>query len=120
MIKALVLLIIITATVNAQYLPDRNADNFNAAINTVKDFAVAEDKQLHAAACYVTSSAVFAIVYNKTKNKKRSLLSGLGVSLLVGVGKEVYDIRNGDSNWEDMLANAIGSTLGVITVKIAI
>ncbi len=120
MIKALILLIIITTTVNAQHLPNRDADNFNAAINAVKDFTVAEDKQLHAAGCYLISSAISAIVYNKTKNKKRSLLSGLGASLLVGVGKEIYDIRNGDSNWEDMLANTIGSTLGVVTVKIAI
>ena len=120
MIKALVLLIVITVTVNAQHLPARDANNFNAAINAVKDFAVAEDKQLHAAGCYVISSAVSAIVYNKTKNKKRALLSGLGVSLLVGAGKEIFDIKNGDSNWEDMLANTIGATLGVVTIKLTI
>ena len=120
MIKALVLLIIITVTVNGQHLPVRDADNFNTAINAVKDFAVAEDKQLHAAGCYVISSTVSAIVYNNTRNRKRAILSGLGVSLLVGAGKEIYDIKNGDSNWEDMLANTIGATLGVLTVKIAI
>tara|TARA_R100000654_G_scaffold12980_1_gene28228 strand:+ start:3746 stop:4108 length:363 start_codon:yes stop_codon:yes gene_type:complete len=120
MIKALVLLIIIAATVNAQHLPASNANNFNTALNAVKDFSVAEDKQLHAAGCYVISSIVSTIVYNKTNNKKHALLSGLGVSLLIGAGKEMYDIKNGDSNWEDMLANTIGATLGVVTVKIAI
>jgi len=120
MIKTLVLLIIITAAVNAQHLPARNANNFNTALNAVKDFAIAEDKQLHAAGCYVISSTVSAIVYNNTRNRKRAILSGLGVSLLVGAGKEIYDIKNGDSNWEDMLANTIGATLGVLTVKIAI
>lgn len=120
MIKALVLLIIITTTVNAQHLLNRDADNFNTAINAVKDFTVAEDKQLHAAGCYLISSSVSAIIYNKTKNKKRALLYGLGGSLLVGIGKEIYDIRNGDSNWEDMLANTIGATLGIITINIAI
>ena len=114
MIKALVLLIIIAATVNAQHLPASNANNFNTALNAVKDFSVAEDKQLHAAGCYVISSIVSTIVYNKTNNKKHALLSGLGA------GKEMYDIKNGDSNWEDMLANTIGATLGVVTVKIAI
>ena len=120
MIKALVLLLIITAAVQAQHLPARNADNFNTAIKAVKNFAVAQDKQLHAAGSYVISSTVAAIVYNKTNNKRRALLSGLGVSLLVGAGKEIYDIKNGDSNWDDMLANTIGATLGVVTIKIAI
>ena len=120
MIKALLLLLIITAAVQAQHLPVRNADNVNTAIKAVRNFAVAQDKQLHAAGSYVISSTVAAIVYNKTNNKKRALLSGLGVSLLVGAGKEIYDINNGDSNWDDMLANTIGATLGLITIKIAI
>jgi uncharacterized protein YfiM (DUF2279 family) len=42
------------------------------------------------------------------------------MSLLLGAGKEIYDIKNGDSNWNDMLANTIGATMGIATIKIAI
>ena len=120
MIKILILLALITITVNAQHLPARDANNVNRVLSAMGDFAFATDKQLHIGGSYLISSTIAAIVYNKTKNKKRALLSGLGVSLLIGAGKEIYDIKNGDSNWNDMLANTIGATMGIITIKIAI
>ena len=120
MIKILILLALVTVTVNAQHLPARDADNVNRVLSAMEDFAFATDKQLHIGGSYLISSTIAAIVYNKTRNKKRALLSGLGVSLLLGAGKEIYDIKNGDSNWNDMLANTIGATMGVVTIKIAI
>ena len=78
------------------------------------------DKLLHMGGSYGISSSVAAIVYEKTKNKNQALVSGLAVSLLVGAGKEIYDKRHGDSNWNDMLANTLGATLGIVTIRIAI
>tara|TARA_R100001443_G_scaffold91487_1_gene98079 strand:- start:177 stop:479 length:303 start_codon:yes stop_codon:yes gene_type:complete len=78
------------------------------------------DKLLHMGGSYAISSTVSSIVYNKTENKNQALMSGLVVSLLVGAGKEIYDRKHGDSNWNDMLANTIGTTLGLITIRIAI
>ena len=120
MIKTLVLLVLISTAVNAQHLPSRNANNVNRVLSAMEEFAFATDKQLHVGGSYVISSTVASIVYNRTRNKKRALLSGLGVSLLVGAGKEIYDIKNGDSNWNDMLANTIGATMGIATIKISI
>jgi len=120
MTKILVLLIFIAVTVNAQHLPARNADNVNFALSTMSNFVFETDKKNHIGGSYLISSTISAIVYNKTKNEKLSLISGLGFSLLVGAGKEMYDIKNGDYNWGDMLANAIGAAMGVVIIKIAI
>tara|TARA_R110002020_G_scaffold302569_1_gene517915 strand:- start:233 stop:535 length:303 start_codon:yes stop_codon:yes gene_type:complete len=87
---------------------------------TARAQMIQDDKLLHMGGSYLISSAVSSVVYNKTKNKKCSFLFGLGASILVGSSKEIYDIKNGDSNWEDMLANTIGATLGIVTIKIAI
>ena len=81
---------------------------------------IQNDKLLHMSGSYVISSTVSSLVYNKTKNKKCSLLSGFAVSMVVGAGKEIYDRKNGNPDWNDMLANTVGSTLGLITIKIAI
>ena len=78
------------------------------------------DKLLHMGGSYVISSAVSSVVYNKTKNKKCSLLSGFAVSMVVGAGKEIYDRKHGNPDWNDMLANTVGATLGIITIRIAI
>jgi len=78
------------------------------------------DKLLHMGGSYAISSAVSSIVYDRTKNKKCSLLSGLAVSMVVGAGKEIYDRKNGNPDWNDMLANTVGATLGIVTIRIAI
>ncbi len=100
MIKLFCIILFITLTVEAQILKN--------------------DKLLHMGGSYGISSTVSAIVYNKTKNKNQALVSGLAVSLLIGAGKEVYDKKHGDSNWNDMLSNTVGATLGIITIRIAI
>jgi len=81
---------------------------------------IQNDKLLHMSGSYVISSTVASLVYNKTKNKKCSLLSGFAVSMFIGAGKEIYDRKHGNPDWNDMLANTIGSTLGIVTIKIAL
>jgi uncharacterized protein YfiM (DUF2279 family) len=66
------------------------------------------------------SSSVAALVYNKTNDKKKSLLYGFGVSVLAGVAKEVYDIRCGDPDVKDIAADIVGAGLGVITIRITL
>ena len=70
------------------------------------------DKLLHMGGSYVISSTIAALVYDKTKNKKCSLLSGFAVS--------IYDRKHGNPDWNDMLANTVGATLGIVTIRIAI
>jgi VanZ family protein len=88
--------------------------------NIVSAQIVQQDKLLHAGGCYVMSSSVAALVYNKTNDKKKSLLYGFGVSVLAGVAKEVYDIRCGDPDVKDIAADIVGAGLGVITIRITL
>jgi len=87
---------------------------------TARAQIIQNDKLLHMGGSYGISSSVAAIVYEKTKNKNQALVSGLAVSLLIGAGKEICDRKHGDSNWNDMFANTVGATLGIVTIRIAI
>ena len=82
---------------------------------------IQNDDLIHIGGSYAISSMTAAMVYNRTKNKKKALISGLVVSLVLGVGKEVYDNRLGSKDTcTDLISNTIGSTLGLVTIKIAI
>ena len=90
-------------------------------ITTIASAQIQNDNLIHVGGSYVISSMTAAIIYNKTKNKKKSLICGLVVSLVLGAGKEVYDNRLGTKDtYTDLLSNTIGSTLGIVTIKIAI
>ena len=80
-----------------------------------------KDYLLHMSGSYFVSSCSSAIVYNKTKNKNKALICGLVISLVIGVGKEIYDNKwDSNNTYSDLFSNTIGATLGIVTVKIAI
>jgi hypothetical protein len=120
MIKIFVLLVVITLNLHAQYVPERNAKNVNRVLLAASDFALAKDKQLHMGTCYVISSLTSALVYKKTKNKMKASICGFSIAMLAGTVKEMCDINHGDSDMNDILANSIGSSLGVITIRITL
>ena len=88
--------------------------------NVVSAQIVQQDKLLHAGGCYVISSSVAALVYDKTNNKKKSLIYGFGVSVLAGLAKEVYDIKCGHADVKDIAADVVGASLGIITIRITL
>ena len=100
MIKALIIFFMITNIVSAQILP--------------------QDKQLHIGATYMLSTSTAALVYNKTGNKKKAMVYGFILPMIAGVAKEVYDINHGNPDVNDILANTIGSSLGIITIRITL
>ena len=120
MIRLLMLLAIITLDVYAQYVPERNAKNVSRVLSAASDFALAEDKQLHMGVCFVLSSLTSALVYKKTNDKKKATIYGIGIAMLAGIVKEVYDVKHGNSDINDILANTIGSSLGVVTIRITL
>ena len=81
---------------------------------------IQQDKLLHMGGSYVISSGVAAIVYNRTSNKKKSTIYGIATAITIGLGKEIYDRRHGNPDIKDMLANSVGASLGIITIRIAI
>jgi len=68
--KWLVLLLLITGSVSAQ---------------------VPQDKKLHFAAGALASSAGYTYTWQKTKDKKKAMLAGIGTALLAGTAKELLD-----------------------------
>ncbi len=88
------------------------------ALSQVQQFTFAQDKQLHMGGCFVISSTTSAIVYKRTGNKKRALLTGLAVGIGAGLAKEIYDIKYGNPSVDDLLADIIGSAAGVAIIRI--
>ena len=90
-------------------------------ITTISLAQIQNDNLIHVGGSHVMSSMTTAIVYNKTKNKKKAMICGAVVSLVLGVGKEVVDNKWGSKDTRaDLLSNVVGTTLGIITIKIAI
>ena len=90
-------------------------------ITTISSAQIQNDDLIHVGGSYAMSSMTAAVVYNKTKNKKKAILYGIVVSLVIGVGKEIVDDRWGTKDTHtDLLSNVVGATLGVVTIKIAI
>ncbi len=77
-----------------------------------------QDKQLHVGYTYIISSATTSYVLKKTGNKRKAIFIGIGTGMAVGIGKELYDARNGRAEKDDLLADLIGSTFGSIVVTI--
>ena len=100
MIKALTIFFMITNILSAQILP--------------------QDKQLHIGATYMLGASTSALVYNKTGDKKKATIYGLIVHMIAGIAKEIYDINHGHSDVNDILANSVGSCLGVVTIRITL
>ncbi len=120
MTRLLILLIVITLDVYAQYVPERNAKNVSRVLSAASEFALAQDKQLHMGVCYVVSSLTSALVYKRTNDKRKATVYGIGIAMLAGITKEVYDIKHGNPSFSDILANGIGSSLGVVTIRITL
>ncbi len=90
-------------------------------ITTIASAQIQNDDLIHIGGSYAMSSMTTAIMYNKTNNKKKAIICGVVVSLVMGAGKEVVDNRwDSKDTYTDLLSNLVGTTLGVITIKIAI
>lgn len=83
-----------------------------------------QDKLRHALAGYmvgnVTTGTLLLILPDDTKNRKLlSALSGLGASVLVGVGKEVRDTQGyGTPDKMDAVVTALGGLGGTFTISV--
>ena len=73
------------------------------------------DAQLHIGATYIISSVATSYMLNKTHDKNKSIMCGIGVGLAVGIIKELTDKRIQN---KDLAGNLIGSVAGSIVVTI--
>lgn len=78
------------------------------------------DKQLHAVSGMFSSALGYEYVWNKTKDKKKSIMGGIATSLLLGTLKELSDsVQSGNRfDHKDLVATAIGGTIFTLTINI--
>ena len=100
MYKALIIFFMITNIVSAQH--------------------IREDRIIHTTGVYLLSARTTALVYNKTKSKKKAVVYGFILPMMIGVAKEIRDIKYGDPDINDIIANSIGASLGIITIRITL
>jgi len=86
------------------------------ALSRTQEFALSTDKQLHMAGCFMISSLTTSYVYNRTADKRKAIAIGFGAGMVAGIAKEIYDIKYGNPDWNDILADAIGSGLGAVSI----
>ena len=81
---------------------------------------VSEDDMLHFGVGAVISSSTYALVYSKTKNKKKAFWYSLGLSTLAGLSKEFYDgyIITGRFDTGEAIATALGGLTASYTFNI--
>ncbi len=78
------------------------------------------DDGLHFGTGAIISGATYALVYSKTKNKKKAFWYSLGLSALTGLSKEIYDgyIISGKFDTSELVATAAGGLVASYTFNI--
>ena len=84
----------------------------------VSNAQIPKDKQLHFAAGMIASSTGYGYVWNKTKDKKKALIAGIGTAILAGTAKEIFDSRQSDNTFD--VKDLTATTLGGITIGVTI
>lgn len=79
-----------------------------------------KDDGLHFAVGAVISSGTYALVYSKTKNKKKAFWYSFGVSTLAGFAKEFYDgnIISGKFDTSEFISTSLGGLTASYTFDI--
>lgn len=79
-----------------------------------------EDDGLHFLTGAAISSGTYALVYSKTKNKKKAFWYSLGLSTLAGFSKEFYDgnIISGKFDTSEFISTALGGLTASYTFNI--
>lgn len=78
-----------------------------------------EDKAAHLAVSTALSAAITRHGMNGGDSGATAQAKAVGVVLLIGAGKEAYDVRSGGTgwSWRDMSWNLLGALLGGALVR---
>jgi hypothetical protein len=81
---------------------------------------ISEDDALHFGVGALISAGTYALVYNKTKNKKKAFWSSLGMATLAGLTKELFDefVFDGRFDTGEMIATSAGGLVASYTFNI--
>lgn len=81
---------------------------------------IPRDKKLHFGAGVLSSAVGYQYVYNQTQDKEKALAAGILTSIIMGIGKEVYDSFQPKNRFDqsDVAATVLGGVTFSFTVKI--
>lgn len=87
---------------------------FFTVIASVNAQKIGKDKYYHLGAGALASGFTGGLAYELTNDLNKSLKYGLATGVLAGVGKELYDSRNGGSGFDvkDLGFTVVGSLAG--------
>ena len=85
----------------------------------VRSQIIQEDKALHFGVGAYIGAGSTLVIYEITKNKKKAIVYGIGLSMLAGITKEVIDHNNGGrADAADIFATTLGGSVGSISITI--
>lgn len=81
---------------------------------------ITDDEILHFTSGAVLSGATYALVYGKTKNKKKAFWYSLGISTFAGLTKEILDevAFDGYFDGREFAATVVGGLVVSVTLEI--
>ncbi len=81
---------------------------------------ISDDDKLHFGTGFLISGSTYAIVYAKTKNKKKAFWYSFAASTLAGLSKEIYDgyIIEGRFDSGELIATSLGGITASTTLQI--
>tara|TARA_R100001530_G_scaffold15848_2_gene14048 strand:- start:1422 stop:1790 length:369 start_codon:yes stop_codon:yes gene_type:complete len=87
-------------------------------IAIVANGQIEEDKQMHFMAGSLASGFGYTYVFEKTQDKKKATLAGIGLALLAGTIKETIDSQQKNDKFD--IGDLAATTLGGITISVTI
>ena len=85
---------------------------------SVANAQIEQDKQLHFAAGVAASSFGYNYVFEKTQDKTKATLAGVGLAILAGTIKETIDSQQYGNKFD--IEDLAATTLGGITISVTI
>ena len=81
---------------------------------------IPKDKKLHFAAGALASTTGYTYVWQKTKDKKKAMLAGIGTAILAGTIKELVDSSQPNNSFDtkDLAATALGGITVSVTINL--
>lgn len=99
--------------------PASSPDSLNNQ-STIRDRWLAEDKAFHfASSAFITAGGFYFLYQEQDVARDKSLLISVGVSLAIGIGKEIYDRGkpNHVLSWKDLVADVAGIGVAMIILR---
>jgi uncharacterized protein YfiM (DUF2279 family) len=107
------------APVRAAFEPQANGDS-SASRLPIQDNWLSSDKAFHlASSAFLTAGGFYFLHQEQEVERAKSLLISASVSLVIGIGKEIYDRRKPKhvASWKDLAIDVAGIGIAIFILK---